>query len=91
MLTCASGGRVVVQQVSANGLNHHTVHLSRLQGAKCHLIVVFEDGPDVQLSAQSEQKHRVPVHIARTRSPAHLQTGAVPTVTDMDVLYFTGN
>lgn len=90
-LTRASGGRVVVQQISADRLHRHAVRLSGLQGAERHLVVVFEDGPDVQLSVLSVQKHRVSVHIALTGSPAHLQTAAVSTVTDVDVLHFTGN
>lgn len=90
-LTRASGGHVVVQQISTDWLHRHVVQLSGLQGAKRHLIVVFEDRPDVQLSVLSVQKYRISVHVALTGSPAHLQTAAVSAVTDVDVLYFTGN
>lgn len=89
--TCAPCDSVVVQQLSANRLNHDGVHLAGLQGSKHHLVLVFEDISDTQLSALSVQKHRESVHIACTGSPAHLQTAAVSTIADVDVLHFTGN
>lgn len=91
VVTCAFTGRVVVEQLSAHGLNRHAVHLSGLQRAERHLVVVFEDASHVQLTALPEQKHQVPVHIALPGGPAHLQAAAVSAVTDVDVLHFTGN
>lgn len=91
LLTRASTGRVVVEQITAHRLNRHGVHLPGLQRAERHLVLVFQEGSDVQLSALPGQKHLVPVQVALTGGPAHLQAAAVSAVTDVDVLHFTGS
>lgn len=90
-LTCASRGGAVVDQLSTHRLDRHMVHLSRLQGTERHLVQVFEDTANVQLSALSEQKDRKPVHVSLTWRPGHLQTTAISMVTDVDVLHSAGN
>lgn len=90
-VTCASSGCVVVEELPAGRLHHHTVGLSRLQRSKRHLIVVFEHRPGIQLAAQSEQEDSVAVHVALAGCPAHFQAAAVATVAHVDVLHLAGD
>lgn len=90
-VTCASTGRVVVEQLPAGRLHHHAVGLSRLQRAERHLVVVLEHRPGVQLAAQPEQEDGVAVHVTLAGRPAHLQAAAVAAVAHVDVLHLAGD